>query len=84
LPLPYNKRRAKAPRRGAVACPPKSSTGVKTTNDINKILAELNEYNIEARYPEIKFRLYKLATCGFTKKALERTKKLKKWIEERL
>jgi HEPN domain-containing protein len=48
------------------------------------LLAEMNEFNIEARYPEAKMDFYKECTEDYTLKYLNRTREIYKWLTEQL
>jgi HEPN domain-containing protein len=49
-----------------------------------QILAEINEFNLEARYPDDKFSLQKRATKAFAIEYLQKAETLQTWIFERL
>jgi len=49
-----------------------------------RIFSEINEFNLEARYPDEKFRLQQIATQQFTSRYLQETKRLSLWISEKL
>lgn len=59
-------------------------TGLRFSKEKLKLLAEINELNIRARYDSIKFKFYKRATREYTKKYLERTERLYSWLKENL
>lgn len=44
------------------------------------IFAVINEFNLESRYPDEKYELYKKATKSFTNKYLSETDRLRVWI----
>lgn len=46
-----------------------------------KLIAELNEFNIEARYPDWKKSFYQLATREYTEKILTQTLEVLLWLE---
>ncbi len=48
------------------------------------LLAEMNEFNLEARYPEVKMSFYKDCTEAYTLKYLEYTREIHKWLTEQL
>ena len=49
-----------------------------------QILAEINEFNLEARYPDDKFSLQKRATNALAIEYLQKAETLQTWIFERL
>lgn len=49
------------------------------TSDV-QFLEELNQFQLDTRYPDEKFSLYKLATKDFTEERLNKTKKLRSWL----
>lgn len=59
----------------------------KADIDLSKIqinlLDEINEFNLEARYPEDLKAFYKKANKGFAKKYLDSTKGLFQWLQKR-
>ena len=72
--------------------PPKTHNLVKLaemsglTTDVNKLnlLDEINEFNIEARYPDTKFDLYKKCNKDFSESYLTKIKELYKWIKSEI
>lgn len=46
-----------------------------------KLIAELNEFNLEARYPDWKKSFYQLATREYTEKILTETQELLLWLQ---
>lgn len=46
--------------------------------------AEINTFNIEARYPDEKFRFYKKCTSEFTEKYIEVIKETLNWLGTKL
>ncbi len=49
-----------------------------------KLLSEINEFNIECRYPDEKFSIYKRAKKSFTEKYLKKGEEFYTWILEKL
>lgn len=45
-----------------------------------KLLSEINEFNIECRYPDEKFNIYQKASRSFTEKYLKKAEKFREWI----
>lgn len=59
-------------------------TELYLAENILDILADMNEFNIEARYPDIKSMLYKKADRKFTKRYLDETGDIRKCLLEKL
>jgi HEPN domain-containing protein len=53
---------------------------LKLTPAIEKTLLEINEFNLESRYPDEKFSLEKKATKRFALNQLSKTEEILKWI----
>lgn len=72
--------------------PPKTHNLVKLseisglTTDVNrlKLFDEINEFNIEARYPDSKFDLYKKCNKNFSEYYLTKIEELYKWIKSEI
>lgn len=58
-------------------------TGIIFSDEQMLLLDEINEFNIRARYNDVKFRFYKKATPKFTKKYFNRAKKLYLWLKKK-
>lgn len=58
------------------------SAGIDLTEDQIKLLSEINEFNIECRYPDEKFSIYKKANLKFTEKYLKEMEIFIAWISE--
>lgn len=54
------------------------------TNGQKKLLAEINEFNLECRYPDDKYSIYKKATEGLYKKYFKKIDEFRKWILKKL
>lgn len=48
------------------------------------LLSEINEFNLESRYPDEKFSIYKRADKAFTGKYLKEGRRLREWTSEKL
>jgi len=59
-------------------------TGIKITDKFLKDLAEINTFQMEARYPDEKFSFYKKADKSFAEKYKKKGKEIIKWIEKKL
>ncbi|MCK9224001.1 MAG: HEPN domain-containing protein [Candidatus Muirbacterium halophilum] len=72
--------------------PPKTHNLLKLANETKidfskedkKFFEILNEFNIEARYPDYKLTFYKICTEEFTKEKFDKIKELFKCILEKL
>ncbi|MCX6131000.1 MAG: HEPN domain-containing protein [Proteobacteria bacterium] len=58
--------------------------GLTLTESDIQILAEINEFNLEARYPDDKFSLHHRATKSFALDYLQKAETLQAWIFEKL
>lgn len=57
-----------------------SKSGREFSYEQKSLIAELNEFNLEARYPDWKRDFYKTATREFTSAYLNKTKELLVWL----
>lgn len=57
---------------------------LELSNEQWDLLAELNEFNIESRYPEYKMSLYETAKKKYTSNYLDRSKEIRKWLKKKL
>lgn len=55
-------------------------TKLKLAEEQLNLLKEINQFNIEARYPDIKFSFYKLCTRKFTLNYFNKIKELYQWL----
>ncbi len=51
------------------------------TRDQETFLEEVTDFNMEARYPDIKFSFYKKCTKEFTEKYLNQIKEFYQWLK---
>ncbi|MFH1564110.1 MAG: HEPN domain-containing protein [Nitrospirota bacterium] len=56
------------------------NTKLKLSNEDIQFLKKVNEFNIQARYPDKKFTFYKLCNKEFTKEYFERIKRIYQWL----
>jgi len=49
-----------------------------------KLFSEITTFNIEARYPDEKFRFYNKCTFEFTDKYIKTIEELRTWLKEKL
>ncbi|HIE05584.1 MAG TPA: HEPN domain-containing protein [bacterium (Candidatus Stahlbacteria)] len=61
-----------------------SKTNLDLSDEQFKFLKKVNEFNIEARYPDKKFSFYKLCTKEFTEKYFIKIKDFYKWLSEKI
>jgi HEPN domain-containing protein len=59
-------------------------TKIDFSTNQQEILADLTEFNLEARYPEWKKDFYKKASRAYTQKYYQETIKLQKWLKNYL
>ncbi|MDL1956053.1 MAG: HEPN domain-containing protein [Candidatus Desulfofervidus auxilii] len=55
-------------------------SGLELTEEQKLFLDEVNDFNLEIRYPDYKFEFYKKCTKEFTKKYFEKIKDFYKWL----
>ncbi len=61
-----------------------SHTKINLSDGQIEFLKKVNEFNIEARYPDKKFSFYKLCTKEFTQKYFKEIKEFYKWLLEEI
>lgn len=54
------------------------------TSEMKDFFSLMNSFNLEARYPDERFRIYKKATKRYTEPLLKKTKETFEWINEEL
>lgn len=59
-------------------------SGLDTSDDVMDFLNRINDFNIEARYPDYKFSFYTTCTREFTSDHFTRIKELIAWIQSRI
>ena len=59
-------------------------TNLNLSTEKLEFLKKVNEFNIEARYPDKKFSFYKLCTKEFTEKYFTEIKEIYKWLLEKM
>ncbi len=59
-------------------------TKIKLTDEQKEWLANINSFNIQARYPDYKFNFYKLCTKEFTSKRFDEIKEFYQWLRSQL
>lgn len=58
--------------------------GLSPDEDQKEILDRMTNFNIAARYPDVKNEFYRLATKEFTSRQIETATEIKKWLSGRL
>ena len=56
------------------------NTKLLLTEEQLTFLADLNDFNIETRYPDFKFRFYQICTREFTEVQFSKIKELYQWL----
>ncbi|OOP55644.1 MAG: hypothetical protein AYP45_13405 [Candidatus Brocadia carolinensis] len=56
------------------------NTGLSFTDEQLALLADINDFNIESRYPDFKFSFYQICTREFTEKQFSTIKELHQWL----
>ena len=49
-----------------------------------QFLAEFNEFQLEGRYPDYQFKIYKRCTLEYTEELLKRVESIKIWLQEKI
>lgn len=57
-------------------------SGVSFSPEQLKLLSEINEFNLECRYPDAQFKIYKRANAALLKKYSKQITELRLWILE--
>ncbi len=61
-----------------------AQTTLSPSVDQLRILSQMNQFQLEARYPDYKLNMYKIATQPYTLALLEEIEKVKLWLETAL
>ncbi|MCK4662269.1 MAG: HEPN domain-containing protein [Bacteroidales bacterium] len=61
-----------------------SQTDVILQENISEFLLILNRFQLEGRYPEYMTKMHNICNVEFTKSIIEKTKKLRLWLIEKL
>lgn len=59
-------------------------SGLNFSEEHFELLDRINDFNIEARYPDYKFSFYKTCTEEFTSEYFNKSKELFLWIKSRI
>jgi HEPN domain-containing protein len=57
---------------------------IKLTLEQKIFLDEVNDFNLETRYPDFNFEFYKICTATYTKKYLDLIKEFYSWLKSQL
>lgn len=57
--------------------------GLDLDDTQKELLAAVNRFNIEARYPDLKLAFYKMCTKTFTHNYIKKIKEFYKWLSEK-
>lgn len=57
---------------------------VKLTNDQKIFLDEVNDFNLEARYPDYKMEFYNRCTKDYASEYFDKIKEFYKWLKSRI
>ena len=56
--------------------------GIAFSKEHKNLIADLNNFNLEARYPEWKSKFYKIATKNYSEKYYKNTTSLHVWLKK--
>jgi len=56
------------------------NTNLSLSDEQKQLLAKINNFNVEARYPDQKYSFYKVCTQEFTKEYFSKIKELYQWL----
>ena len=59
-------------------------TKLKLSSEEIDFLKEVSEFNLEARYPDYKFKFYKLCTREFAKRYFDKIKESYRWLLKKI
>lgn len=59
-------------------------TKLHFTTEQKALLAEINQFNLKARYPDYKFEFYQKCTRAFAQNYFDRIKELRQWLLQQL
>ena len=58
-----------------------SQTTITPSDDQLRILSQMNQFQLEARYPDYQLHMFKIATEQYAKNLLDEIKIIKEWLE---
>ncbi|MCI0515164.1 HEPN domain-containing protein [candidate division KSB1 bacterium] len=59
-------------------------SNLKLTDEVKLFLLDVTNFHIETRYPDYKFKFYKLCTREFTDKNFQQIKELYQWLRNQI
>lgn len=59
-------------------------SGITLDEETLEFLDSVNTFNISTRYPDEKFKFYKLCTHEFTAQNFSRIKEIQKWLMDKI
>jgi HEPN domain-containing protein len=59
-------------------------TGLSPSDEQLRIFSQMNQFQIEGRYPDYKLTMFKLATQSFTQDLLQEVEIVKSWLTSTL
>ena len=57
-----------------------SQTKLSPTVEHLRLLSQMNQFQLDARYPDYKMNMYKIATEAYTKSLLNEIENVKQWL----
>ena len=61
-----------------------SQTTLSPSMDHLRLLSQMNQFQIDGRYPDYKLTMFKIATEAYTKALLDEVNLLKQWLDNNL
>ncbi|MBK8565332.1 MAG: HEPN domain-containing protein [Saprospiraceae bacterium] len=61
-----------------------SQTKLLPSVDQLRLLSQMNQFQLDARYPDYKLNMFKIATESYTQALLDEIEKVKQWLENSL
>ncbi len=59
-------------------------TGIEFSKEQLKLLDKITGFNIKARYNDVKFKFYKMATKEFTEEYFKKSKGIYQWLKKQI
>ena len=61
-----------------------SQTSLLPSSDQLRLLSQMNQFQIDARYPDYKMTMFQIATESYTRNLLDEVQILKEWLNNKL
>lgn len=61
-----------------------SETNLEPTVEQLRLFSQVNQFQIDGRYPDYQFNMFKIATQSYTQSVLQEIEELKSWLENSL